>query len=150
MYQRTGLFAREQPHEIAFGVHIEDFDRHSVLLAEREGGQVHHFQTAAVHLVERDRIELHGRRVFLGVGRVDTVDTGSLEQDVGFALAGALAVSTLSGCGSKAASDTWKFGGIGPITGSYAQYGLGCKNAIQIAVDEINEAGGINGVKIVI
>lgn len=71
-----------------------------------------------------------------------------MKKFLSLALAGALAVSTLSGCGSKAASDTWKFGGIGPITGSYAQYGLGCKNAIQIAVDEINEAGGINGVKI--
>ena len=71
-----------------------------------------------------------------------------MKKFLSLALAGALAVSTLSGCGNKAASDTWKFGGIGPITGSYAQYGLGCKNAIQIAVDEINEAGGINGVKI--
>ena len=63
-------------------------------------------------------------------------------------LCSVMAVSVLSGCGGSKTSDTWKIGGIGPITGSYAQYGLGCKNAIQIAVDEINEAGGINGVKI--
>lgn len=63
-------------------------------------------------------------------------------------LCSVMAVSVLSGCGGSKTSDTWKIGGIGPITGSYAQYGLGCKNAIQIAVDEINETGGINGVKI--
>ena len=40
---------------------------------------------------------------------------------------------------------TWKIGGIGPITGGAAVYGLSCKNAMEIAADEINAAGGING-----
>ncbi len=39
-------------------------------------------------------------------------------------------------------------GGIGPTTGGAAAYGLGVKNGAQIAVDEINAAGGINGAKI--
>ena len=42
----------------------------------------------------------------------------------------------------------WKIGGIGPITGGAAVYGLSCKNAQQIAVDEINANGGINGYQI--
>ena len=42
----------------------------------------------------------------------------------------------------------WKIGGIGPVTGGAAVYGLACKNAQQIAVDEINAAGGINGYKV--
>ena len=36
-------------------------------------------------------------------------------------------------------------GGIGPITGDNAIYGLAVMNGAQIAVDEINAAGGING-----
>ncbi|MEQ2520692.1 ABC transporter substrate-binding protein [Ruthenibacterium sp. CLA-JM-H11] len=36
-----------------------------------------------------------------------------------------------------------KIGGIGPITGSAAQYGEAVKNGIQLAVDEINAKGGI-------
>lgn len=36
-------------------------------------------------------------------------------------------------------------GGIGPITGGAAVYGQHVMNAAQIAVDEINAAGGING-----
>ena len=39
----------------------------------------------------------------------------------------------------------WKIGGIGPITGGAAVYGLSCMNAQQLAVDEINANGGING-----
>ena len=39
-------------------------------------------------------------------------------------------------------------GGSGPLTGGAAIYGLAVKNGGQIAVDEINEAGGINGYQI--
>ena len=44
-------------------------------------------------------------------------------------------------------SDGKKFyiGGIGPITGAAAVYGQHVKNGAEIAVQEINEAGGING-----
>ena len=62
----------------------------------------------------------------------------------------ALALTMLAGCGSGAASgsDTFKIGAIGPLTGAAAAYGNAVVNGAQIAVDEINEAGGINGVKI--
>lgn len=69
------------------------------------------------------------------------------------ALASALVVS-LAACGSNGGnsgssdSDTFKIGGIGPTTGNTAIYGTAVKNGIQLAVDEINEAGGINGKQI--
>lgn len=47
-----------------------------------------------------------------------------------------------------AGSDTFKIGATGPITGGAAIYGNAVKNGIQIAVDEINEAGGIGGYQI--
>ena len=50
-------------------------------------------------------------------------------------------------CG-KTASTTFKIGGIGPLTGGAAQYGLSVKQGAQLAVDEINAAGGVNGVKL--
>lgn len=50
--------------------------------------------------------------------------------------------------GSTSTSETWKIGGIGPTTGGAAIYGNAVKNGTQIAVDEINAAGGINGSKI--
>lgn len=43
---------------------------------------------------------------------------------------------------------TFKIGGIGPVTGAAAVYGQAVKNAAQLAVDEINAAGGINGAMI--
>ncbi len=39
-------------------------------------------------------------------------------------------------------------GASGPLTGGAASYGIAVKNAAQMAFDEINEAGGLNGVKL--
>ena len=52
------------------------------------------------------------------------------------------------GGSSAAAGTTIKIGGIGPVTGGAAVYGQAVKNAAEMAVKEINEAGGINGVQI--
>ena len=50
---------------------------------------------------------------------------------------------------AAASSDAyWMIGGIGPCTGGAAAYGLSCKEALEIAVEEINENGGINGYQI--
>ena len=68
-----------------------------------------------------------------------------------FVLALTMVAGALTGCGSSAKSsggDAWKIGGIGPVTGAAAIYGTAVKNGAQIAVDEINAAGGINGVQI--
>lgn len=47
-----------------------------------------------------------------------------------------------------AAGGTFKIGGIGPLTGGAAVYGIAAMNGSQIAVDEINAAGGINGMTV--
>ncbi|MCR5501637.1 MAG: ABC transporter substrate-binding protein [Lachnospiraceae bacterium] len=65
-----------------------------------------------------------------------------------------LTVASLCGCGgsggqgSASGGDVFKIGGIGPTTGGAAIYGSDVRDAIQIAVDEVNAAGGINGFKI--
>ena len=82
---------------------------------------------------------------------------------VSLALAAVLAVSAV-GCGSSSDSSsstadsaqsteaadgaTFKIGGIGPITGGAAIYGQAVMNAAQMATDEINAAGGINGYQV--
>lgn len=59
-----------------------------------------------------------------------------------------LLTSTLSGCGKKS-NETIKIGQIiTSLTGDAAMYGDFQKNAAQMAVDEINAAGGINNKKI--
>ncbi len=47
--------------------------------------------------------------------------------------------------GSTAEGGVFKIGGIGPLTGDASSYGISVKNGAQIAVDEINEAGGAAG-----
>jgi len=51
---------------------------------------------------------------------------------------------------TEAAADgtVFKIGGCGPLTGGAAVYGIAVQRGAQIAVDEINAAGGINGVQI--
>lgn len=57
--------------------------------------------------------------------------------------------SASNGGDSASASGTvFKIGGIGPVTGGAAVYGLAVKNAAEMAVKEINAAGGINGVQV--
>ncbi len=50
--------------------------------------------------------------------------------------------------GTFAKEGTLKIGGIGPLTGDAAQYGVAVKLGAELAVAEINAAGGINGYKV--
>ena len=62
-----------------------------------------------------------------------------------FMMAAAMMLACLAGCGNKdtASSGAIKIGGIGPLTGGAATYGIATKNGAQIAVDEINAKGGL-------
>lgn len=66
-----------------------------------------------------------------------------------------LMVLAMTACGgetpptpSQDETETIRIGGIGPLSGGYANYGFSVKNGAQLAVDEINAAGGINGKQI--
>ncbi len=65
-----------------------------------------------------------------------------------------LMVLAIAACGGEPANNggndtpdatTVGVGGIGPLTGAYDNYGLSEKNGAELAVKEINEAGGIAG-----
>ncbi len=47
--------------------------------------------------------------------------------------------------GSEGSDKVIKIGMVGPLTGDYATYGQSVKNGVEIAVDEINKSGGVNG-----
>ena len=82
-----------------------------------------------------------------------------MKKFVSVMLSAVLAASMLAGCGTQgdnsadnggnaASGDTIKIGGIGPLTGGAASYGISVKQGAQVAVDEINAAGGILGKQI--
>ena len=83
-----------------------------------------------------------------------------MKKIVSFLLVAVLAIGCLTGCGEKATDSgndkqesnsgelVFKIGGSGPLTGGAAAYGDAVNKGAQIAVEEINAAGGINGVKI--
>ena len=91
-----------------------------------------------------------------------------MKKVLSFVLAAAMAATALTGCGNSGATEetkaaeakteakaeessdelVFKIGGIGPITGGAAIYGLGVQNATKLTADEINAAGGINGYKV--
>ena len=49
------------------------------------------------------------------------------------------------GSGDASGTETIKLGGVGPLTGGYANYGLSVQHGAELAVKEINAAGGVNG-----
>ena len=66
-------------------------------------------------------------------------------------LSALLCLSTLTGCSGEVnyAKDNTEFviGVSGPLTGGAAMYGTAVANAAQMAVEEINAAGGLNGIQ---
>ena len=72
------------------------------------------------------------------------------KSDNGATTAGAAETTAAADAGAadQTAGGSFKIGGIGPITGGAAVYGLAVKNAAELAVKEINEAGGINGMQV--
>ena len=76
----------------------------------------------------------------------------NLKKFMSLAIACTMTASLLVGCGSSDKAEStadagtaFKIGGIGPVTGGAAVYGLAVQNGAQIAIDEINAAGGVNG-----
>ena len=90
----------------------------------------------------------------------------SLKKAMSLTLAAAMTMTMLAGCGSSktetadastttesstttsASGETFKIGSIGPATGGAAVYGLAVQHGAELAIKEINAAGGINGYQI--
>lgn len=62
----------------------------------------------------------------------------------------AMTATCFIGCGEKKNENELVLGLSGPLTGSASLYGNAVKNGMEIAVDEINEAGGVNGFTLVL
>lgn len=76
-----------------------------------------------------------------------------MKKFLSMSLAVAMVAMTLTGCGGSNAaeggsSDTIKIGATGPLTGSLAYYGGEVKQGAELAIEEVNAAGGVNGVKL--
>ena len=73
-----------------------------------------------------------------------------LTKTIALVLALVLCIGLFSGCaasGYTAKNTEYIIGLSGPLTGSAAVYGTAVANSAQMAVDEINAAGGLNGIK---
>ncbi len=69
------------------------------------------------------------------------------------AMAAMLCASLLTGCGGEKkqaadVGDTIKVGGAFELTGNVANYGKSIESGVKLAIDEINEKGGVNGKKL--
>lgn len=73
-----------------------------------------------------------------------------MKKILAFLLAAVMVAAMFAGCGAKdgaEGSGEFVIGMSGPLTGDAAVYGVAVQNAAQIAIDEINAAGGLNGYK---
>ncbi len=71
-----------------------------------------------------------------------------IKKVLSLALCTVMVAGCFAGAASAAEDETWKIGGIGPLTGDVSVYGTAAMNGAKIAIDEINEAGGISGYQI--
>lgn len=74
-----------------------------------------------------------------------------MKKIIAFAVVALLAMSMCFAGGDKESSadgSVVKIGFIGPLTGDYANYGTLCRQAVEMAIDEINAKGGVNGASI--
>lgn len=67
------------------------------------------------------------------------------KKTLAFVMLVAMVAMCFAGCGEKKSDNELVLGVSGPLTGGAALYGNAVKDGMQIAVDEINEAGGVNG-----
>ena len=58
------------------------------------------------------------------------------------------ACAAFSSCGGNEDENVIVIGGVGPLTGTAASYGISVKQGATLAVEEINANGGINGMQI--
>lgn len=77
-----------------------------------------------------------------------------------FSLAAVMAGSCLASCGDTSSKSgnggsegsssdkTIVIGGSGPLTGGAAQYGVGVKNAVELAVKDVNDSGMLGDIKL--
>jgi branched-chain amino acid transport system substrate-binding protein len=65
-----------------------------------------------------------------------------------FARISAIALAAAASLGTANAADPIKIGVAEALSGGAAQYGISIRNGFQMAADEINAAGGVNGSKI--
>ena len=73
----------------------------------------------------------------------------TIKKILAMALCLVFALTCLTACGDKgytANNTEYVIGVSGPLTGAAAVYGVAVKNSAQIAIDEINAAGGLDGV----
>lgn len=71
-----------------------------------------------------------------------------MKKFISLLLVACLLTVCFAGCGSTEDSNTLIIGGIGPLTGDLASYGNSVKQGAQLAVDEINANGGVNGIQL--
>ncbi len=91
----------------------------------------------------RDGVIMHGRRRWI------SALAGSLVVALGLAGCGQSGSGTSSGATSGAApgadSKEWKVGAYLSLSGAEAQFGIDTREGIELAVEEINAAGGLKG-----
>lgn len=73
-----------------------------------------------------------------------------MKKFLALSLAVLMLVTVFAGCGEKKGEekDTLLIGASGPLTGPAASYGISVKQGAELAVEQVNAEGGVNGLKL--
>ena len=95
--ERADLLSADDADDVSGFAHAEDHHGHVVVFAERYGSGIHDAEVEAENVRVGDLLEFGGFVVEFGIGGVDAVDGGGLEEYVGFDLHGAEAGGGVGG-----------------------------------------------------
>src|SRR6056297_1702729 len=73
----NSFFRTDNFFEISFFIHVKNNDWSLVIATEGECCKIHNIESSAQNLIAGNSVELHGFAIFLRIGVVNTVNTGS-------------------------------------------------------------------------
>src|SRR5437773_4866379 len=83
LYDRSDALAQQRLRNLSVTVNVQYDNRKLVFLAECNGSLIHHAQLVDHDVAVADRLVALRFRITLGIGGIDAVDAGGLDDDVG-------------------------------------------------------------------
>ncbi|MPL58684.1 Leucine-, isoleucine-, valine-, threonine-, and alanine-binding protein [bioreactor metagenome] len=88
------------------------------------------------------------RYVWMIIEEEKTLRKGKFAKFASLAVTGLMLMALVSGCSQQTSSDVVKLGANLEMTGNNATFGQSAKNGAELAIEEVNAKGGINGKKL--
>ena len=84
MHYCSDFFSADYFFQVTYRIHVKNDNRQIIFFAHASSGQVHYFQTTFQNFIIGDVAEFGCSAVFLGVGSLNAIYTGTFQHNVRF------------------------------------------------------------------